>query len=517
MDTNKETNSVYKIDVRYILVIISTVIAGLIAHGFAMANFIGSKDALGVYDGLGNLSDSGRWGLELISLFVKFLFGGIILPIPYLNLILSIIFIVVGNIFIIKIIDIKNKIIIGLLSCIMVTYPSFVHSALFIYVTPYYMFSLCLSIIAAWCFTLCNLKSYIAAVGLIVFSLGIYQAYLPMTGVLILIYLVVEALNNKNWKILVKRELTIFLAVLIAVAAYILISKAVCFVKGIELNKYKGISSMGSVSLTELLQRILRTYYYSIGFPFKTFQKINPNPLSKLCIIIIYIVLMYKVISILTNKNINKINRILILATVLLFPICMNGIYIMVPDKETINTMMCYSTAGVFILALIIVCGGQISNWKTNIWSQTTLIASVVLIFEFLWYANGTYISIYNTINKTKNYYEILISRIESIQGYSEEIPISIIGILESDEFVSISGMEQFQLTNSLIGSRLSESWALESYLGRDFGFSPIWEDIDLNNEENKRIVDSMPTYPSYGSIKIVDGHIVIKGAEPKD
>ena len=138
-------------------------------------------------------------------------------------------------------------------------------------------------------------------------------------------------------------------------------------------------------------------------------------------------------------------------------------------------------------------------------------------MFEFTWFANAFYNAHWYTLKQAEGYYEVMISAIKSVDGYSEKLPVSIVGVIDSEEYTQGEGFEQFGLWNTTIGSQISRTWTFKGFLKYHLGFSPIWEEIDLSNEENKRIVDSMPTYPSDGSIKIVDGHVVIKGVEPKD
>ncbi len=125
----------------------SSVVFGIIAHMYVMTNLCPQPDVYSALFGYGAGYTSGRWGLALLGDFVHVIFGNY--SMPWLNGMLSVLFLALSSLCVIEVLDIRNEADSILISAVMVTFPSVIGIFTFIFTTPYYCFSvflMCLSV-----------------------------------------------------------------------------------------------------------------------------------------------------------------------------------------------------------------------------------------------------------------------------------------------------------------------------------------------------------------------------------
>lgn len=147
---------------------ITWIICGIFAHLFALTNVIHNYDNMAVLpNGYGTGLNSGRWLLTV--------FGNLLL---YVFLILRVLyFLHSGGIFIVS--------------------PPVTSMLFFMYTAPYYAFAVLLAIMAVWIINQYKF-GFLAAVVMCACSLGIYQAYFPMTIPLFVALLIRDILKQNS-------------------------------------------------------------------------------------------------------------------------------------------------------------------------------------------------------------------------------------------------------------------------------------------------------------------------------
>ena len=172
------------------IMLISTLIWGILAHGMILFNKYSVYDDINNLFGVGATYTSGRWMLAVLQKITKKLFGqGVVYSLPLINGLISILLIGLSSCFIIDLLKIKKPVICVGISGILVTFP--VITGIFgdTFTAPYYMFSVLLTVIGVWLLSKkkCAI-TFIVSVLIMASAIGIYQAFIPLMLSLSLIY-----------------------------------------------------------------------------------------------------------------------------------------------------------------------------------------------------------------------------------------------------------------------------------------------------------------------------------------
>lgn len=127
-------------------VILTSLIVALISHGFVFFNVFSYHDNI-TQSGFGTTIKSGRFTLYIIEKMMRYFLGSSVYNLPVLNGVLTIVFLSLSSYMIIKILDIKNNILIIIFSCLMVTSPSITTLLAYRFTSYLYTFSLMLGYI----------------------------------------------------------------------------------------------------------------------------------------------------------------------------------------------------------------------------------------------------------------------------------------------------------------------------------------------------------------------------------
>lgn len=154
-------------------------VSGIAIHLFGLINVLHNYDDICVVPaGYGTGLTSGRWFLTVLGDFIGYIWGNYNLP--YANGVVFILLIAVSAGMLTSVFHIKRRISGALIGLIFVSFPSVTSVLFFKYTAVYYGFAILLSVLAVW--TLERFKyGFFISVFCIAFSLGIYQAYFPIT------------------------------------------------------------------------------------------------------------------------------------------------------------------------------------------------------------------------------------------------------------------------------------------------------------------------------------------------
>ena len=178
-----------KLDFRYKCTIASTFIIGVISQGMGLFNKYSVHDDPMTY-GVGATYTSGRWMLDVLGKFESKFYGDGHYSMPAFNGFLAIFLIAVSACLIIKTIDIESPFLCLFIAGVMVCFPVITSIFGYMFTLHFYMMALLLGILGAYCICKSD-KWYIWCIGVIFMgaSVGIYQAFVPVTITLILFYL----------------------------------------------------------------------------------------------------------------------------------------------------------------------------------------------------------------------------------------------------------------------------------------------------------------------------------------
>ena len=129
----------------------------------------------------------------------------------------------------------------------MIAFPSITSMMFYSFTAPYYGLAICFSVIAVCLYKQFQFGFIISAI-CIAISMGIYQAYLPLTITLFVLFLLTECIR-KEWGIIetLKKGIKSVSTILLGIIFYYVFLKFFLWYYDASLASYKGIDSMGKI------------------------------------------------------------------------------------------------------------------------------------------------------------------------------------------------------------------------------------------------------------------------------
>lgn len=160
-------------------------------------------------------------------------------------------------------------------------------------------------------------------------------------------------------------------------------------------------------------------------------------------------------------------------------------------------------------------------NIISNLFKYTVMICSVIIIWNYVWQDNASYIAINSMQNQTEATVLRLVTQIEQLDEYNTQMPILIIGGLENNSYFNKSNttIEAKKIYNRTWGfiSNKSTIWCGNLDCWKKVLYEYIGVNINLVSEgENSEILETeefknMKSYPEKDSIKVINDIVVIK------
>ena len=388
-------------------------------------------------DGLfnGPIFFSGNWefdlGRPLLIVLDKLRFG---IVNPPIIMFFALLYISISILIIKRTFKIKKLFPMILISLSMILFPVYSEISTCIYCFDYYMLSMLLSVLAVY---FIDKRKYIISIILVTISLFIYQAFVSITIVGVMILFIIDVLNNKSdLKKLIFNMLTVFIGLIL----YFVILKGLFLVFHRTFADYKGASSFGFVSLIKSLPiSILNCYKDFYQYFFTDMIIYNKHYFRNIINIIMFVLFFITFIKVLIKLD-NK-NKSFLLLSIILLPICVNVMDVI--SGSNITAMTCVSYIFIYILMIIVIYNYlSIKTIKSIFY-----ILIVILSYTYLLSNNSTFM-VRNEIHN--NFYykcnELLI-KIKNTNGYNEDLPIMINDIFkyESDFLPKSNGFIALQ------------------------------------------------------------------------
>ena len=168
----------------------ASLIVGLFAHLYKIANWLPNWDSLVFRYDSQNMVALGRWFLPVVCSFSSFY------DLPFLNGIIAIMFHALSAVCICKIFNVQKKITAFLIGAVVVSFPTVTSIMMYNYVADGYSIAFFLSILAVL-YMIKEKPKYIISSVFIALATGIYQAYITVTIMLILFKLIDEIIYEK--------------------------------------------------------------------------------------------------------------------------------------------------------------------------------------------------------------------------------------------------------------------------------------------------------------------------------
>ena len=518
-----------KKDERMRIVLISALLFGLFAHGFCFFSKYSMHDDLrSLFRGVGATYESGRWFLGLLSFAEVYGLGWGQYSTPVVNGLMSLLWLALAAYLIVRLLDIRWRVSVVLLSGVMVTSPMLANLFGYMFTAPYYCFAVFLAVMGVY--VICKWSApwaFACGALMIACSVGIYQAYIPFALGITLLYFMkaVRGTDAADWnlrKILVK-ALYLCLAWGTALILYFAFTRLFLHLKGGELTDYRGIDTMGRDGMTAYLQRTICAYREFIQpfFSRETSSHVMyPMRSAYLYLLLVFAIVIGSVYEFFGNiRKGTAVKGVCLVVLTLMLPFVSNFVYVMC-DPNTVYSLMLYGQIIPLLYAIqmlgelhdccILMKKETIRKWKLPVYGAAAALCLFPAFFSR--YDNAAYMRAAFYQQQAASWFTTLITRVESIPGYRDDLPVVYINERKiHDQNITQDGSEDIPFAaagNSLEDVLNNYSWRyfVKTWCG--------WWPAEVKNEaefKDRPEVTRMPSYPDDGASQIVDGTVVIK------
>ena len=483
---------------------------GVIVHLFMLVNPLHNYDDIAsLPSGYGTGVSSGRWLLGAIGNIASSL--GLNYNLPVLNGLAFLALMAVAAAMLTRILGIRRKLSAILLGGLVAVFPASCSMLFFRFTAVYYAVSILLSIAAVYTADSMKHGPYWSVI-FVVLSLGIYQANIPFTIGLFVLLLLRRSLEGKSaWFEIVKAGLKYCGILAVGYVVYYFISKgAVAFV-GSALSDYRGIENMGRIDLMQLPMTILRAVKNACKLPFRDYCGLAYRKVIQLAYLLLAVSTIPMIVWILLGSNRKAGNTILSCLLLCVFPLAVNFIEVMVPDGG-IYTLMLYPMVLLPCLPLMLLeLLPQARIGEYFRYSITTTVAALVLLYGY--FANVNYLALYFVNRQVENYVSSIVVQVRMTEGYRSDMEWALLG--EIDDLLLDGPWDEEAVYGGIGGPEyLLNQYSLDHWFQHYVGYDiPFADKERIQTISKMDEISSMPCWPDYGSIRIIDNTVIIKGA----
>lgn len=504
-----------------VIILISCFSWGILSHGYAMFNKLSWHDDQVALFGVGTTYGSGRWMLGLLGEIVRCVFGESNYSLPVFSGMMTILFISIAAFLLVTMYHINSILSIVAICGVMVSIPVITGLFGYMFTAPYYIFGMLLSVTG--CFFVHNYaeKSKIRG-GAYVFlgilfiacGTGTYQANFPVSVTTLLLSLFV-CVASKNSKRELFYRFVIYAGVLFSsLIIYLIVANIFSLIHNEIFSSYAGTNSMGKTSIFVYLSRLkiafINFWQIDKGNPSYNMYPMTTNIVFK-CILVMLLAMFIFIYTHFVKQK-KYIHIIMLMFLLMLFPLSVNLIFIL-SDATAIHTLAMYTW--IFVPVFLALQTQFVAKIYVRISKQITIMCGMIILMLALMYArysNVCYLEATLIQSQTISYLNQMITRIRSVEGYTNETPIVFINEYEKYDsgwinYSVFEAVSTIPYTNSIDAYVNGYAWA--TFMANWNGYNPVRGNIDDYSDNID--VAQMPSYPDDGSIKMFDDVIIVK------
>lgn len=483
----------------------------IICHGFGILKQLISFDSMLEFDAslYGNL-----WKVRLGRVIVPF-YRAITrgdLTSTWIIGILSSFYIGLSLYLIMKIFKIESKRIIFLIAGILVANITLITQiATFINDLDCNMFALLMAILAVYLWNKGNKKLIIALVCVSI-SIGIYQSYISVTIVLIVMKLMIEILEERELRKIWFKGLKGIVILLTGGVLYFFLMKGIqkLFNVSVFSNGYNSVDKFVGMSFSDYLTQ---TYYAYVGGILNLYDSLKrySSKTSFLIHLWIFIYLLPFIILYVKDKKYSIKRKILFIGLGLLIPFGMNIAQILTKGDAS-HALMWYAFIFNYIFLLILIEKNYVNSIKIRYFKLISVIGIIVYLYTNIITANEIYLKKYYEQDATIGVLSRVLKDLEKEKDYIPgETKVAFIGNINYLFHSPIN----FGRYIDLFGVA-NNNMCLYGYYGSFFRYILNYPIRVVADEEQASFlkmeeVKNMESYPKEKSIKKINEVFVVK------
>lgn len=484
---------------------------GFFAHLFGLVTILHNCDDIAQQPrGYGTGITSGRWLLSLLGDLADGLGGNYNLPLVNGVLFLALVACAAG--LMVQIFEIRSRGMAALMGMLAAVFPSVFSTLAFRYTVIYYGISIVMAVLAALVLERYRLGWLYSAV-LTACSMGIYQAYVPITiSIFVLRLLQLTLSGQTDVRALIVRGLRCCGALLLGLAFYFMLLKASLILFDAQLSSYKGVDQMGKLTLSVLLKQVKLAYYMFLKTPFKDFWGFaNTLPLKGMYFLL-ECVSAGMLLWILCKRVKSWQLALAACLLCLVFPAAVGFVIIMCPESD-IYTLMMYAYVLVpCVPCVLLTCLPEEGAGVCGTVLRRGIAAVLALmIFSYGYQTNVNYTALYYSNRQIENYMNALVTQVRMTDGFTAQKKWAFLGVIEDPllhcywQYEMDYGGEEF--TGEMLKRYSWDSW-MWSYCGY---MPPLASEEEISELFETEEVSGMPCWPDAGSIRVIGDTVVVK------
>ncbi|MCI8672437.1 MAG: hypothetical protein HFI89_02935 [Lachnospiraceae bacterium] len=521
------------------LAFVSAFVIGLLVHMYKFTNTLLGHDSLFNIYGTQNVVRSGRWFLAAACSLSSFF------DLPWVNGVLSLIWIGVAAAVVIDIFRIENPVLILLTGGLLVTFPAVTQTFYFEYTADGYMLAMVLAALTVRFSMIGERRKsrLFLSFCCITLTCGIYQAYVSFALVLSLGYFMTELLENRYEKKLytlwIRNQILIYG---LGMAAYYVIWQIAMVCQGnLQPNQYMGIDTIGQIGPGFLWDAVKQTMTSFVSvFMVWNFLRRGLTMYTVLNILFLMAAAYIVVTAVRKSRLYTRKGQML------LFLLCMAAIpfavFIWFFASQGIQYVVRMEQS---VCLLYILCGVLANRWLKPGKSDIAALLLAVIIFNNGVTANMMYQYMHRCYEESYATGVEIATHIHLLDDGTQK-EIVIVGLtswFSEEEYESGGGLKELALLKSIYNNLFSAGSCPALFLSEVVGLelsyyrvNPEMEvppvDVGSNNWpvsggwtwrfpladeavkakliDTKQVAD-MPVWPAADSIQVIDDLIVIK------
>lgn len=488
-------------------------ILGLAIHAYKLLNYLPNHDSMYNFYADQNILGSGRWLLSIACGFSSYF------DLPWVTGLLSLVFIALTSVAVVKLFNIKNGFVILLSAGILVAFPSTTEILCFGFTADGYFLSMLLAALAAVALTYIQkpVARILLSAALLCCSCGIYQAYVSFFLVLAICYFIGKVLGSA-WTVsdCLKYMLYAAVSLVIALAAYYAIWKVCLACQDVAAVSYQGIDRVGSLNIGVLVKAV-KTMLTSLVILLveKNIFKHGISLYAVINCLFLAVGTATLITAVVRGRVFRSVARIaMIVLSLIAIPF---AVFIwLYTSPDVLYALRMEHSAAIVFIGIVVLCDKTFSPRTSTILSTLP----ILMIFNLAVQANIAYY--YLNFEYERSYYEAheILNEIEDIayrDPQHQTYKVAIIGsrhkeaALDDTEATNTAFMYTQMIEKSLLLDGTHARNFLENVLYCDLNFANAQETADIEASEEFR---EMPTWPCKGSVRLIDDVITVRFGE---
>jgi hypothetical protein len=495
---------------KYIITIFAiTFIWGIVAYGYMFFNNNFTHDSF--MESIAT-QEVINWKMSLGRIFYApyiYLARGTLI-LPWLIGIISLIFLSIASILVLKMFKIKddnywlNILVPGILT---VNNTVIALCGSYLQDMDVDMFAMLMSVLAVYLWKNSK-KGYLYGIIPLLLSIGLYQSYISVSLSLIIFLSIIELLKGNKYQEVLKRGLKAIAMFLITGIIYLCLLKLMPIIFNTNLisGGYNSIDSILNMSFVDIVKETGFTYLSSI----KNFL-LPVTVYNNVFVIMINIILVlsagYVIINKIFTENINNTSKLMIILLILLLPLAMNICRVLTNGMS--HSLMIYALWLIYLFILLILNDENCHKLK-----MLCIILTTIICIGNIRLANAVFMVKDIAKEQTENYLNRVLHDIENHEYYIYgETKVVIIGIpnMKTEFHNSTDQIRRLVGNTNDFVIPTGEASRYKLYFSRVLHSNVNVIENQINDIYILDQIENMPIYPEKNSIQYFYDVLIVK------